>query len=177
MAMQARDIDIGRMTKWQPKTWKPVYDEIVLLSVLNVPNKEIAKRKGLHEIHVSNILTSDVAKQRKAEIAERMQEKTLRSIEAKMETAAENAADRVVTLMKEDRFFDAAPFKTVDRALKVLQGVGKLKKDVESGINVKNAVILVSSEAKDLIDGLKEAAEVRALHSGVEEAEFEVVND
>jgi hypothetical protein len=158
----------GKVAKWVPKTWLPMYEEMVALSCAGRSNKTIAEQFDYTEQHISTILNCPKAKMVRREMLEFLR----KSVESRMEERVRDLQDvalkRLTEVLTNDSLFSASPFAVVDRGLKVLQGTGVLRTEAvagSGGIHAKNAIFIGSEAADTIREGLKAADEAKRLHA------------
>jgi hypothetical protein len=152
--------------KWQMQKWLPHYEQIVALSCTGVSNKYLADKFDYTPVHISNILNTPQAKQIKQVILEKARAVTLESdiperIE-RIKDAALSVVEEVMIRRREELTLES-PFAMLDRAQKVLAGVGLMR--TEGGISVGKIEINETLQLA-LVDTIKKADEAHRLHSG-----------
>jgi hypothetical protein len=167
--------------KWQPKEWRPEYQMVVILSTMNYDQKticEIMAEKYNYEItvmHVSNILNTDKAKEIKAEILSKVEEKTIQTVEQNLEIMEQLAASRLVEMLSNDTLMMSNPFAVADRSLKILEGRQRLRTSMNPdriGQQQNNFFYTLPPEIQARIDnGLKNISKVEELHGSKYEPE------
>lgn len=162
----------GKVAKWAPKKWQPMYEEMVALSCAGRSNKTIAEKFGYTEQHISTILNCPKAKMVRRDMLELLR----KSVESRMEERVKDLQDvalkRLTQVLTDDRLYEASPFAVVDRGLQVLKGTGVLRSEAAAGsggINAKNAIFIGGEAADAIREGLKAADEARRLHSPKDE--------
>lgn len=149
--------------KWNPKQWHPVYEEVALLDCLGLSRKEIALEKGFTEAHITNICQTPQAGMIREIFRRKMAKKYEQTVEARLETLAQRAMDRVESVIEDDDLAKKNPLGLFDRAITVLKSTNKIK---EAPSQVNNNTLIVSDEAMDkLTRGLDLADEARRLHA------------
>lgn len=160
--------------RWEPKEWRPEYQMVVTLSLMNFSGAQIAEimqEKYNYSItvpHVYNILHCDKAKAILAQATNKIVEVTQQTVEAMLEETEKLASKRVLQLLKDDDIYMKNPFAVVDRAVKVLEGRGKLKRE-GSGFQQNNQANLFFANLPDSVQkridrGLDRVALVEELH-------------
>ncbi len=162
----------AKLTKWCPKRWELWHTECVLLSSTGMSNTELATKYRKTPQQISNILNTPQAAVLRKHALDGLMEKQLGNMSNKIEAIAVKSLDRVHELIFDDKHFKDSPFSVVDRAIKVLQGAGKMSKDSE-GRNTVNkidkALVLNTTESTELLESLTKAERAKELHSGNEE--------
>lgn len=157
-----------RTTKrWQPKTWKSVYDRVIGYAVLDKSNDEIAEILGKTKQWVSNILTCDEGIRLYNELALKVKEKTNKDVIDHMKEIEERSIRNVHKVLTDDALLEQYPFKMAQLSMDVAKGVGKLKD--ATGTNVQNNFFGVPADLQNqLLEGLEVAniAKQRQLNSG-----------
>ncbi len=152
------------LTRWVPKTWDVWMTEVVMLSTRNVSNTDLATKYGVTPQHISNIINTPQAALIRREMLDALQERVSQTTARRLESIATKTVERLDRLIHDDDAFKESPFAIIDRGLKVMEGIGKLKKKDAGGVNVEKAVILSGQHSKELLEGIKEAREVRKLY-------------
>jgi len=152
-------------TLWEPKDWKPLYEQIILLSISGRNNKDIALLVKRTPAMVGMVLRSQAAKKRQSELLENVRETIFAGIDEKIAEATVAGADRIHTVMTDKAYFEATPFAVVDRAMKLLQSSGNLSVNEKAAqLNVDKMLVLQGDQTSDLVKGLLEANEVQRMH-------------
>jgi hypothetical protein len=153
-----------KTTKWRPKTWKPYHEQIVLLHCLGRTNISLAEEFKRSAVHISNILNSPQGVALKKQIFTRVRASTLATIPQRLDSLTDAAIEicEEVMIKRRDDIIERSPLALLDRSMKILQGVGKLKGDesVHSttiNMNINNQIALVK--------GLEKANLARQLHT------------
>ena len=155
--------------RWEPKKWHPVYEEIVMLSVMGYKNTDIAKEKGLTPVHVSNILNTPQAKLIIEIVLKKMEKKRELTVEQRLDRLATKAMDRVEEVIENDVVAEKNPLAMFDRALEILKGTKKIK--TADAPTTNNTLIVTEDVSKQLIAALQLSDKARALHSGKQPVE------
>lgn len=165
----------GGFKRWRPKKWKPIYDQIVLLSVAGRSNKEIAEIVGVTPVHVGNVLRSPQASLIRGDILRKMQDKAIESVPEIIVKTTPMAAKRIRALIESDELFEKAPFAVADRAFKLLQTTGHLNSEA-SKAPVHEKTFIVSEEvAARLMEGMRRADDARKELPPAQDVDFEVL--
>ncbi len=155
----------ARLTRWRPKEWTPVYEQIVVLSCgMNRSNKDLGEMFGFTPQHISNILSTPEASLVRRRVLETLREKVDGGLPQRLNDLADKATQRVAQVLYDDILFERSPFAVVDRSLTVLRGVGKLKTSEEARSETNNVLILTGEAASEIKEGLKKAREAREKH-------------
>lgn len=167
--------------RWRPKRWEPVYEQIVLLSIVGRSNKALAEMFGYTEQHICNILHTPEAALTRAAILERMHERQLESIPAKLEATAVKAIDRIHNVIHNDDLFEKSPFAVVDKSFKVLEAAGhiRLSQNMPGGIHVEaggRAIILTEAAAERMRDTVKMLQAKEPDPIPIDNIEYEIVD-
>jgi hypothetical protein len=162
----------AKFTRWRPKKWHVMYDQIVALDTIGKSRDEIAKLFGYTPQHVSNIVNCPEAAITRGRLLEQLNARSVEKLSASLETLAVQAKKRLAQVLYDDDLFERSPFAVVDRGLTVLAGVGRLKTKAEaSKMNVERAIIFTSDDAKAIQESLKKADIARKLHAEAIEVE------
>lgn len=159
------------LKKWQPKSWEPIYETIVSLSSSGRTNKYIAEVTGYDPQQVSNILTCDMGLQRKAAIVSGIRSTLASSLGERIQQVTDLTVGRAFTLLSNDEYFQKNPVAVINTGLALTRtlnpAANEARKPAESGntqINNGTIVTINSTDAKDLIAGLKKLEEIKQLH-------------
>jgi hypothetical protein len=90
------------------------------------------------------------------------------SISERLERVATRYLDRIEQAVESDELFDKSPFAVIDRGLKLLDGVGKLRHSPTQDNRQVFAptIILSDNRTKLLTEGVIKADEAKMLHEG-----------
>ena len=162
----------ARISKWIPKQWTPVYEEIVSFDCMGVPQKEIAKKFNYTKVMISKICSTPQAKIFRRKVLEILAERNKVFQEERFSRAQTLAMERISSVIEDDNLFAADPFAVVDRAFKFLEKTGRIG-DRNSGgsVNVAGDLTvnsLTQNAILEIKDGLAKSREAKKLHSGVE---------
>lgn len=135
-----RRVKLDRISpRWEPKDWKPHYDEIVVLACHGVSNIVIAERYQLTPQQVSNILNTDTGKEKIAETRKKHLEKLSETIGGRLENISVRAVDVIEqVLSNENTVKDLAansPLSLISSMMGVLKATGKVKDSNERTSN------------------------------------------
>lgn len=161
----------ARLTKWIPKRWELWHSEAVLLSSAGMSNTDIAAKYDRTPQQISNILNTPQAAILRKQALDNLTKVAMGNMSERLEAITVKSVDRVQSLINNDKLFEESPFGVVDRAIKLLQGVGKLENEAKKGDihnKINQAIILNASDSSDLLEGLRRDREVQQLHSGTE---------
>lgn len=156
----------AKLDRWRPKEWTPVYEQIVVLSCgMNRSNVELGEMFGFTPQHISNILNTPEASLVRRRVLETLREKVDGGLPKRLSDLADKATQRVAQVMYDDAVFERSPFAVVDRALRVLAGVGRLRNaETPPGDTTNNILVLSGEAAQDIRDGLRKSREAREMH-------------
>ena len=149
----------NRLTKkWEPKTWLPQYEAIVLRKVQGHKNKHIAAEFGITPQTVSNVLSCKQGRKLLQEYAQNIRNQGMTLSERKMELGVK-AFERVEEYFKDDEEFEKRKGAMVDRAMKFMQGTGELKPEntAQSG----STVVLGNDALEILTNAMEKSNRVR----------------
>ena len=179
----------ARLTKkFEPKTWKPIYDQFVFYHCMGKSNIFIADQFKYTPQQVSNILNSTQGKVLKKIIAYNLQQQREQSIGDRMSNVADKFMKRIEEVAEDDELFEKAPFAVIDRGLTILKSLSHLKGGSESPssgsstvinaqINNNQRVTVIGEKAaQELAEAIKFSDEVRALHTLENEEAKNIVN-
>ena len=160
----------ARITKWIPKTWTPIYEQIVSLDCMGVSQKKIAEQFNMTNVMVSKVCSTPQAKIIRRKVLEILAERNKAFQETRFERVQVQAMERISSVMEDDALFMADPFAVVDRAFKLLEktkviGGSNSDLNVAGNLTVNNLTQNVILEIKD---GLAKAREAKELHKDLE---------
>lgn len=164
----------ARFTKWQPKKWEAMHEQMVILSTLGRSNVDIARMFGYTPQHIANVLTTPQADICRRRVLDNLRESAVKQIDGSLEDLADQSLVRLKQVMYDDDLFEKSPFAVVDRGISVLRGVGKLRAESSPGMNVKNALFMAKEDAAALLEGMKAADEAKRLNPVPVEVEAKV---
>lgn len=144
--------------KWEPVTWKPEYEIIILYSVTGKTMKEIGVLTNYTKEQIWNILHTEKAKEIKIKYVESLKANLLGKYDRFINTTADLAAKRIEQVLMNDELAEAKPFAMFDRAAALLKGVGRLKGEgsqTNVTVNQNNNTLQVG-QVKDLNTGVSE---------------------
>ena len=160
----------ARISKWIPKNWTPIYEEIVSLDCMGMAQKEIAEKFSMTNVMVSKICCTPQAKIFRRKVLEILAERNKIFQEDRFERTQVRAMERISAFMEDDALFMSDPFAVVDKAFKLLEKTRVLSGDNGRGdINIAGNVNMLSQTAiVELKNGLAKAREAKELHEGME---------
>lgn len=162
----------ARLTKWEPKKWKPLYQAMVLLHAAGRSNVEIAERLEVTPQQVSNVLCSQQGKKHIERANEKLEEHTVEQISGTLRQIATKTANLTLALFEDDELVAKSPFALIDRGLRIMEGSGHLKKGSTGEsppggtFNQYNFGMLPPALIESLTSALEKADEVKKLHNG-----------
>lgn len=159
----------GQFRPWQPKVWKPKYEQIVALGIIGKSNIFIAEQFSMTPTQVSNILNCEKAREIKR-LASQDISKVTTDISERLNILASRALDHLEAIQNDPKYMENSPFAVVDRGLRILEGLNHLK--IKSEVNITNnkAIMLSPDIAKRLEEGLMKSIAAAQLHSGLPDA-------
>ena len=164
-------------TLWEPKDWKPLYEQIILFAISGRNNKEIAHIVKRTPAMVGMVLRSQAAKKRQAELLNNVRETVFAGVDERLAEATVAGAEKIHKVMTDEQYFEVAPFAVFDRAMKLLTGSGKLSaNEKQAQLNVQKMLVVQGDQAQDLVKGLLEANEVQRMHEK-EEVGTDVISE
>ena len=160
----------AKISKWYPKKWKPIHEQIVALDCAGAPHAMIAAKFDKTPQYVSKICNTPQAKIIRRHALNTLVEKNKEFQDERFVHAAAKAMERVTDLLEDDALFESEPFQVVEKAFKLLAGVGVVggkKDDGATHIHAKNVTVnnLKQTAIVDIKEGLAKAAEAREMHS------------
>lgn len=158
--MGAKKKDARTTKRWEPKTWKPIYDKVVGYAVLGKSNLEISEILDKTPVWVSNILTCDQGRKLYNDLAAKVRTQVTDTVEDVMSQIAERSLHNVHSIVHSDELLEKYPFRVAALGLDVLKGVGKLKPDGPTTNN--NLFFGVPQELQNqLLEGLDVANQAK----------------
>ncbi|KKL59733.1 hypothetical protein LCGC14_2212370 [marine sediment metagenome] len=163
----------ARLVKWIPKVWTPVYEQIVSLDCMGVPQKKIAEQFDMTNVMVSKICSTPQAKIFRHKVLKVLAERNKIFQKDRFEKVQVRAMERISSVMEDDALFMADPFAVVDRAFKLLEKtkvIGSGTRD-GSGVNISGNLTvnnLTQTAIVEIKEGLEKAREAKELHKDVE---------
>ncbi|KKM94969.1 hypothetical protein LCGC14_1193000 [marine sediment metagenome] len=160
----------ARLVKWVPKEWTPVYEQIVSLDCMGVPQKEIAAKFNFTTVMISKVCSTPQAKIFRRKVLEILAERNKIFQEDRFERTQVRAMERISSFMEDDALFASDPFAVVDKAFKLLEKTRVLGGSESKGnVNILGDVNLLSQTAiVELKDGLAKSREAQELHKEME---------
>lgn len=165
------------VAKWQPKTWKPIYDQIVSLSVMGKTHQEICNIVGKYNTQqISNVLTSDQGMQVKAAMVVRIRDKLNQTIGNRVDNIIDRTVALTTQLLNDEEACKRAPINIIKTGLLVGKAVGRLQPDqpnsggnVNSGNTTVNHVnqtlnVIGESGIATLVKAMEKSDEARRLN-------------
>lgn len=178
--------------KWQPTEWRPEYQMVVTLSLMNFSGEQIVEIMGekynysITRQHVYNILNCDKAKEILSKSTQQVAQITEATIESMLAEAEILGGKRILQMLKDDSVYMKHPFLVVDRAIRVLEGRAKLKNQVvdfaknNSNTNNQNNFFFANlpEEVQKRIErGMNRTALVEELHGPTKDARDDRVRE
>lgn len=169
---------LKKKERWQPKKWEPLYDSMVALSCTGLSNKAIADRFNYTPQQVCNILTSTQGKLIKTLVSKFIQEELRKSVTEKLAATERRAHDIVAVVLNDNELLAKNPLAMYDRAVKFLEGRGKLEDPAAKKQNVIERTFVVPSDiAAKLVEGMHKSNEAIMLHGGAEVRQLKTGTD
>lgn len=159
--------------KWQPKTWKPIHEEIVALDCAGAPHAMIAGKLNKTIQYVSRICNTPQAAIIKRHALATMVKTNKDFQEDRFTHMAAKAMERISDVLEDDQLAKDEPFAVVDKAFKLLTQTGVIgpkKEDGATHIHAKNVTVnnLKQTAIIEIKEGLAKAAEVREKYQKME---------
>src|SRR5438067_52864 len=92
----------AKLTKWKPRRWDVVYDQIVMLDTLGTPHKQIAEMFGYTTQHISNIVQCPQAKLTRGRVLEQLNKSAVEKLSNDLEVLAVQAKKRLAQVLYDD---------------------------------------------------------------------------
>jgi hypothetical protein len=168
------------VVKWQPKVWRPVYDQIIALHLAGWSNERIADHVEYNRQQVSNILNTDNAKKIIKEEGERIRKSLNDDVLGRVSGILAKTMKRTEQIMDNEDLFKEAPFATIRTGLNVgltlkqmFQPATVTKETPSTVINInqstqvqQNNLEVVEKHADKLAEALDRAREAKLLNAG-----------
>jgi hypothetical protein len=164
-----------KFRNYQPKKWKPVFTEIVILEATgSVTNVELGEKYGFTAQHISNICCTEQAEDIRKGLREKLIERG-GSIAERLVRLQDKALKRVEDYIEKDFLFEKSPESSVDRALKILSA-GEHQTVNNTVNNTQQNNLILSPEIQErLMKGLTEGMGLE-LHNP-DSAPFSITNE
>lgn len=138
---------LRKSASYNPVTWKPLYDAIILeLVMFGGKKKEIAAKFKVTPQTVSNIINCEEGKVKIRAAQERVRETMLRTIPQRMGDIAEKCVDRMESFIADDTLYEKSPFAVIDRSMRFMQGAKLLASQDSQGAQATNVGLPAVSE-------------------------------
>lgn len=164
----------GTFQKWQPKKWKPKYEQIVALHCAGFTNIKLAEMFQMTTQQICNIVTSDKANEIKEQAIQAIRSQVTETLPDKLEKLGNKALQVMSEVMSRDDLLKESPFAMFDRAKDIAEGIGNFKTKnsplaVPPGVNIQVnnqqiAATVSQDEADDLAKSLLLSSKVSQLH-------------
>lgn len=168
------------VVKWQPKAWRPVYDQIIALHLAGWSNERIAEHVEYNRQQVSNILNTDNAKKIIKEEGDRIRKSLNDDVLGRVSGILAKTMSRTEELMKDEEKFKEAPFATIRTGLAVgmtlkemFQPSANKEPSPSTVINInqttqvqQNNLDVVETHSDKLAEALDRAREAKLLNAG-----------
>lgn len=147
----------AKVKKWEPKEWRPQYEEIVLESARGASNKSLAEKHGVSPQTICNINRTEMARKIRSELVANLRSTGLGMQERRL-LLADKALERIEEYFERDDVAEKNPGAMADRAMKLLTGVGQLKSEHEGS---RNVTVIGDVLGEKLIAALTKSDQVR----------------
>lgn len=140
---------VRKTAAYNPVTWKPLYDAIIMeLIMFGSKKKVIAEKYKVTPQTVSNIINCEEGRVKIRAAQERVRETMLRTIPQRMNDIAEKAVDRMQEFINDDTLYEKSPFAVIDRGMRFMQGT-KLLADKDHVAAKPDSAVNLSEKAMD----------------------------
>jgi len=173
LALRDTDQDAGEKgakLKWAPKTWRPIYDQMIIMHIMGSKQTDIAEKLERTVVNVNNVLNCPQAQL----IIKLLRDNVLKDAQAtigeNIEASASKAAERMRAYIHDDGAYEKNPGAMVDRGLKILSAMGHTKTGEGSGhgINVGGNAFFVDGDGMDkLVKALEDSKRAALMHGEV----------
>ena len=185
----------ARLTKkFEPKTWKPIYDTFVYHHCLGRSNKWIAEEYGYTPQQICNILTSTQGKILKGLLSENLRNARERRLDERMEDVGDKFMKRIEAVADDDALFEKAPFAVIDRGLAVIRSIREKSSgsslvkvsDGQGGSTIINNVqnndnrrvtVIGEKAVAELRDAIRFSDEVNAMHGLISDQGKDIIQN
>ncbi len=164
----------GAKLKWAPRRWKPLYDQMIILSVAGRNNKEIAEALDVTPVHVGNVLNCGQAKIILKALISKMRTEAISDITeipTRLNASLDEASKRLLNYFKNDDVAKSAPGAMADRAMKLLTGLGHLKtgdpNKQSNKLNIKKAYFLGEEAYDRLSTAIEKSDRAQEVHKQI----------
>jgi predicted transcriptional regulator len=151
---------------YEPKRWEPWMDGLVIHSLIGKSNTELAKMFEITVTHVSNILSTKQAAERKEIFRESVLSK-VPNISETMALIQEKGVKRLLDFMNNDQLATNSPLSFINQAKSIVQMTFP-KNELPTGSvtnNIQQNILATNPEFMDrLMRGLESSNEVAKLH-------------
>ncbi len=156
---------------YNPKRWQPEFDLIVMKSIAGADNEEIGREFGYTPQHVSNILSTQQAKDLKEKIRSTIETEFDSNLKTRIAGIGAKTLKHIEDFVARDDLADKSPFQFIDRVTKIAQSVGAIGSDTKSSVNNNtfvqgNALIINGEQADRIKDGLFKSTELDNIKIG-----------
>lgn len=147
--------------RWNPVKWKVEHEVIVLMHVNGISGKEIAKRMGKTEVHITNIINCAKGKA----VIERIRDNLpYKDIQDRYRRIVEKGAERLESFINDDQLFQAHPMNAVDRAMRAIELLEKGRVEKTGVVNNNTLVLASSDNINKLLGAIDRSNEVTEMH-------------
>lgn len=163
--------------RWEPKSWRPEYTEMVTLSSLGMSHQmisdEIFKRTNTRYTtqHVSNVLCTRAGKALMESISRNLQAHIEKTIPERLEAISHKVIERLEFMVTDDALFAKAPFQVIDRGMKVAVSTGHIKNPESNGSGEQRKFMIPIDQMKSLIEAFSMADKIQKIHAEVIDAD------
>lgn len=162
---------LKKLSRWVPKRWDTIHEQMVALSIRGLSNAAIAQQLGYTPVQVSRVLNTPQAAELFAQYKASLRKSLLEASETKIDTLQAQAMDNIEKVLTDRELQSAAPFQMLRASMDFMKGVGKLVGDVKvpsggvtnnntSTVNVLAMPNLPPDALHKLIVGASKAIEV-----------------
>lgn len=165
-----------RLTKrFEPKTWKPLYDHIIYYHCLGKTNIWIAEKFNCSPQTVTNIINCDQGRKLLVTIQAKLRQSMESNISERMLDVADKFMKKIERIADDEELFQRAPFAVVDRGLQIIKSAG-LSKDISeregkvnnvtNNIQSQQNLIIHNEAAKNLAEAIRLSDEANTINLG-----------
>jgi hypothetical protein len=162
------------LKKWEPVTWKPIYEQFVAMNVAGKSNIEIAGFFNYTPQQVSNILTCDKAIEIKAGIIQRIRNKIGDTLDDRVAGIVDKTISRTTDLLSNEEAFIKNPLGVIKIGLAVGAATGHIKSNSPkdnpdnspNGPTINNLNFIGNSGIALLVEAIRRSDEARLLNAG-----------
>lgn len=122
---------LKRFTRWVPKRWDTIHEQMVALSIRGLSNAAIAQQLGYTPQQVSRVLNSPQALELLAQYKASLRKALLEASESKIDVLQAQAMENIEKVLTDKDLQATAPFQMLKASMEFMRGAGKLVGDIK----------------------------------------------